>query len=261
MPRNVKGIGRTGKKHKKPAKGGGPVIPNQEGITGPLFTSLQDTTNEPNGQAAEASSSAEHMAEHCVLADAVNKRRTILGPSTLKPMYPHPGYSSGEPFLPGFRGHGGARGEERWDPDQPPCIPSDERPDKVFGSEQASKATEACAWLERTLLRQTEDSDEEEDEGREEREEVARVGYKHALRKLAEAFPELEIPAGLYAGLHASEQVTRPCPCGAGRLARWPWVLQTKALGFCSGAWLNPDCPDGRHDWEDICWRNEWIIL
>ena len=54
MPRNVKGIGRTGTKHKKPAKGGGPVIPNQEGITGPLFTSLQDTTNEPDGQAAEA---------------------------------------------------------------------------------------------------------------------------------------------------------------------------------------------------------------
>ena len=68
----------------------------------------------------------------------------------------------------------------------------------LCGSEQAAKATAACAWLERTLPRATEDSDEEEDEGREEREEVARVRYKHALRKLAEAFPELEIPAGLY---------------------------------------------------------------
>ena len=38
MPRNVKGIGRTGKKHKKPADGGSPVMPNQEGVTGPLFT-------------------------------------------------------------------------------------------------------------------------------------------------------------------------------------------------------------------------------
>ena len=48
-----------------------------------------------------------------------------------------------------------------------------------------------------SAARATEDSDEEEDEGREEREEVARVRYKHALRKLAEEFPELELPAGL----------------------------------------------------------------
>ena len=255
MPRNVKGIGRTGKKHKKPADGGSSRLPDQEGITGPLFTPLQDTTTKPDGQAAEASSSA----EHCALTDALDKLRPFDPEAYVS--CPHPGYSSGEPFLPGFRGHGGAKGEERWDPDLPPCIPSDERPDKVFGSEQAAKATAACAWLERTLPRPTEDSDEEEDEGREEREEVARVRYKHALRKLAEAFPELELPAGLYAGLHASEQVTRPCPCGAGRLARWPWVLQTKALGFCPGAVVaeDPDSPDGRHDWEDICWRGEWI--
>ena len=30
-------------------------------------------------------------------------------------------------------------------------------------------------------------------------------------------------------------------------------------VSFCPGAWSDPDCPDGRHDWEDICWRNEWI--
>ena len=102
---------------------------------------------------------------------------TSLGPSTLNAYIPcpHPGYSSGEPFLPGFRGHGGGKGEETWDPDRPPCIPSDERPDNVFGSEQAAKATAACASLERDLPRPTEDSDEEEDEGREEREEVARI--------------------------------------------------------------------------------------
>ena len=71
MPRNVKGIGRTGKKHKKPADGGSPVMLNEKGITGPLFTPLQDTTNEPDGQAEEASSSA----EQCALADAVEKLR------------------------------------------------------------------------------------------------------------------------------------------------------------------------------------------
>ena len=104
MPRNVKGIGRTGKKHKKPADGGSPVMPNEKGITGPLFTPLQDTTNEPDGQAEEASSSA----EHCALADAVDKLRPFDPEAYVS--CPHPGYSSGEPFLPGFRGHSGAKG-------------------------------------------------------------------------------------------------------------------------------------------------------
>ena len=103
MPRNVKGIGRTGKKHKKPADGGSPVMPNQEGITGPLFTPLQDTTNEPDGQAEEASSSAEHSA----LADAVSNLRPFDPEAYVS--CPHPGYASGKPFLPGFRGHGGGK--------------------------------------------------------------------------------------------------------------------------------------------------------
>ena len=25
---------------------------------------------------------------------------------------------------------------------------------------------------------------------------------------------------------------TRPCPCGLGALAMWPWVVQTAQLGF-----------------------------
>ena len=45
MPRNVKGIGRTGKKHKKPADGGSSRLPDQEGITGPLFTPLLPFNN------------------------------------------------------------------------------------------------------------------------------------------------------------------------------------------------------------------------
>ena len=44
----------------------------------------------------------------------------------------HPNYDRDEPFLPGFRGHGGGYGGEKWDPDKPPCIPSDERPDTVL---------------------------------------------------------------------------------------------------------------------------------
>ena len=140
MPQNVKGIGRTGKKHKTPADGGSSRLPDQEGITGPLFTPLQDTTTKPDGQAAEASSSA----EHCALADALDKLRPFDPEAYVS--CPHPGYASGEPFLPGFRGHGGGKGEETWDPDRAPRIPSDKRPDQVFGSvEQAAKATAACA--------------------------------------------------------------------------------------------------------------------
>jgi len=70
----------------------------------------------------------------------------------------------------------------------------------------------------------------------EEEEDLARVRYRHALRRLAKAFPELEVPVPeLCAGLQADQQCTRPCPCGAGLLAKWPWVLQTPQLGFCPG--------------------------
>ena len=92
---------------------------------------------------------------------------------------------------------------------------------------------------------------------------MARVQYKFALRRLAEAFPELELPAKLHEGLRASEVPTRPCPCGAGQLAQWPWMLQTASLGFCPGAVAETEsgykhiC--GRHIWEKMCWRNEWV--
>ena len=74
-----------------------------------------------------------------------------------------------------------------------------------------------------------------EKEDRKDHEETAKPQYKIALRKLAEAFTELELRAGLHEGLHAHEQRTRPCPCGAGQLARWPWALQPASLGFCPG--------------------------
>ena len=89
---------------------------------------------------------------------------------------------------------------------------------------------------------------------------LAKVQYKYALAKLAAAFPLLEIPvAKLYAGLPAQQQRTRPCPCGAGRLARWPWVLQTDDLGFCPGVELREFVYCGKHSWEFTCWRRERI--
>ena len=110
------------------------------------------------------------------------------------------------------------------------------------------------------------DSEEEgdaEQEEREHREEVARANYKLAIRTLARSFPHLNIPAaGLIAGLHAREQETRSCPCGAGLLARWPWVPLNARLGFCPGAVLGEEpnhCKCGKHFWEIINWRSEWV--
>ena len=97
---------------------------------------------------------------------------------------------------------------------------------------------------------------------------MARVKYVHALRRLAAAFPELKIPAELHAGVDASGQETRPCPCGAGLLPRWPWVLQTVSLGFCPSSevdWRKSTNDkatadrSGRHSLEVQMWRSEWI--
>ena len=49
---------------------------------------------------------------------------------------------------------------------------------------------------------------------------------------------------------HAYEHPTRPCPCGAGVLPKWLWVVQTVGLGFCGCEMAG---------WEQICWRGEWI--
>jgi len=61
--------------------------------------------------------------------------------------------------------------------------------EKLFGSIVVAKAVAAAKILEDSLPKgDPEASDYEEDEDREECEEVARVKYRHALRRLAEAF-------------------------------------------------------------------------
>ena len=74
----------------------------------------------------------------------------------------------------------------------------------------------------------------------EEHYEVACVKHKHAMRRLWEAFPEVS----------GEESHRRPCPCGHGALAMWPWVVQTAQQGFC-------ECDMA--SWERTCWRSEWI--
>ena len=144
------------------------------------------------------------------------------------------------PDIAGYRGRPGGDDEERyWNPEKPPCVPSDHRPARLFNSEEAARprAAGAAAWVEFWAFRPDEDG-EDEDLNKEEY-DVACARHKHALRRLRESFPEV-----------TDEHHTRPCPCGCGALAVWPWVVQTKQLGFCD-CWMA--C------FELTCWRIEWI--
>ena len=267
MPRNAKGIGRTGKKHKRVADHDLSRQPkSQEGISGPLFTPvLQDSINKIDEKAPESSS--DEREEH---SDSdVDEDADDAGPPR------HPRYSSGEPLHPEHRPLiPGSWAEWMWDPDQPPCVPSDERPDKLFGSEEAARATALAHNLMSTRENIIElqngmekESIWDEEQLLEAEAAVLQVHYKHAVRILAEAFPELELSvAEVCAGIHASEQPTRPCPCGGGKLARWPWMLQTVDLGFCPNARSGAPSPDGsgapfcqKHGKEIIMWVYEWV--
>ena len=268
MPRAQKGIGRQGKKHKRPAEFDihrrlkVPVISEAPPAT--VKPVQESTTIEQEADPAEASRDAPVPEAPSEVVDDDDDL--------------HPRYNDGKPLLPGCR-RISAYEEKKWDPDQPPLIPSDERPDKVFGSVVAAEAVAAAQVLERAFPSQNpEDSDYEEEyyddeDSRLEGLDLARIKYKHALRRLAAEFPELMIPPGLHAGLDASEQETRPCPCGVGRLPRWPWALQTVCLGFCPSSniyvdwsklgsyWdLKDDDPVHKHSFEVINWREEWML-
>ena len=259
MPRKQGGIGRTGSKHKKATKFDIHRKPKQDqGPDGPFFTSeLPDTTNAKENVADQSGvDNLTNLVSDCAVADeaAGDASKPPNRPQVERPR--HPRYFDGQPFLPGFR-HPGGTHDVMWDPDKPPCIPSDERPLKLFGSEEAAEAAAAAGRLEQQLGDDGYEKTLEDDE----REEMARVRYKYALLRLAAAFPEFEVPvAELCAGLNASEQQTRPCPCGVGQLPRWPWVVQTARLGFCPGCWDEVDGSYEEHcSFEMVHWRNEWI--
>ena len=145
------------------------------------------------------------------------------------------------PEIPGYRGRpGGDQAERYWNPAKPPCVPSDHRPAHLFNSREAAEASGAASRVERFAPRPEEDYAEDECfECYEEEYEIACVRHKHTLRRLHAAFPEV-----------GEEHHTRPCPCGRGALAVWPWVVQTAQLGYCE-CWMA--------GWELTCWRGEWI--
>ena len=122
------------------------------------------------------------------------------------------------PEIQGYRGRPGGDEDERyWNPTRPPCVPSDHRPANLFNSREAAEAAGAASRVERFAP----SPDQDECDFDEEKYEVACVEPKHAMRRLHESFPGLE-----------EKHHTRPCPCGRGALAVWPWVVQTAQLGF-----------------------------
>ena len=254
MPRNAKGLGRTGRKHKKKAAGGPKAqskISSGEGgpPSSPVPQETATTIDKVAAQSSPAPSVEDDVAEPIRFI-------SLHGPTpSPHPRYADPSWTGYDKV--GYRGCESSYGAEKWDPDLPPCVISDQRPPQVFGSKEAALAAAAARELERLL---PENFVGDEGAYNEEDEDLARARYKHALRKLAKAFPELEVLVPeLCAGLQANQQCTRPCPCGAGLLAKWPWVLQTPQLGFCPGGeWGEDDdevTTQGKHDWEVISWR------
>ena len=132
---------------------------------------------------------------------------------------------------------GGDEEERYWNPEMPPCVPSDHRPEHLFNSREAAEAAGAASRVERFAPPAI---------GWDDDYELACVENKLALRRLRESFPEVD-PCPM---AHASQHHTRPCPCGRGALAKWPWVVQAAQLGFCN-CWMA--------GWELTCWRIEWI--
>lgn len=262
MPRNAKGLGRTGRKHKKKAAGGPKAqskISSGEGgpPSSPVPQETATTIDKVAAQSSPAPSVEDDVAEPIRFI-------SLHGPTpSPHPRYADPSWTGYDKV--GYRGCESSYGAEKWDPDLPPCVISDQRPPQVFGSKEAALAAAAARELERLL---PENFVGDEGAYNEEDEDLARARYKHALRKLAKAFPELEVLVPeLCAGLQANQQCTRPCPCGAGLLAKWPWVLQTPQLGFCPGGeWGEDDdevTTQGKHDWEVISWRTSgsWHAL
>lgn len=146
----------------------------------------------------------------------------------------------------GSRGFPGYAEALTWDTRKPPVVPSDERPEHLFTSRVVAKAVAAADWLERKLP----GPDGHEYDCEEESEQEARKKYAYAIRVLQETYPELQPGPADVALLNVSRQESRPCACGHGHLARWPWVVQHDSLGFC-------DC--NMAIYELCAWRSEWI--
>ena len=138
--------------------------------------------------------------------------------------------------------------EAEWDPSKPPCVPSDERPENLFRSRLVAKAVRA-AWHLESALPFSPDFKHDWDY-QEEEEAKSRKEYAHAIQLLSDSYEFIKPRPADLALLNVSKHETRPCPCGHGRLSRWPWVVNHESMGFC-------DCY--MSEWELLNWRIEWM--
>ena len=103
-----------------------------EGLGAPPSTPVPQETATAVDQVAAQAGPAPSVEE-----DLVERLRRLRYPDPPEPC-PHPRYA--DPSWNGFEKVGyrgansGAYGDEKWDPDVPPCVISDERPPPVFGS-------------------------------------------------------------------------------------------------------------------------------
>lgn len=141
------------------------------------------------------------------------------------------------PDIPGYRGlPGGDEAERFWNPAKPPCVPSDHRPVHLFNSREAAEAIGAASRVEQFSPWEGFDESCYDEEAH----EIACIKHKHAMCRLVNSFPEIA----------SQEHLRRPCPCGHGALAVWPWVVQAGQSGIC-------ECDMA--SMEFTCWRCEWI--
>ena len=134
--------------------------------------------------------------------------------------------------------------------------------DKVFGSMEAAKAAATAERYENSmhLLAQIREYEKELEEGDDASElwidydedgvEIQRIQYKRMLKQLSEAFPELELQVSqLLEGVCADEHNSCACPCGTGRLPRWPWVAAMPGKSFCDCSESSYHMCRARSDW------------
>ena len=132
---------------------------------------------------------------------------------------------------------------------------------EVLHPKKRRKLNSAQLQVQKVLQLQVSPLQERESKRKRQEElEMAEVRYRHALRKLATAFPQL--PSFSPEPVRATERNSDVCFCGRGRLGRWPWMHQDHEMGFCGSFGCSAD-DSGEIIWWPCGalhqWRTRWV--